>query len=216
MFGSQIESHKYYGALARRSRETDARSLFPEVGDTVIVRHALCWRRAKVLKVKECRRRRRTLYDLHLENDGEWTPEEVKKFRRLFRSYDTDNSGTVDLEELKAMFEDLGGIREDVEDVFRRVDKDGSGTVSFAEFCDLVYVQLGGIFHYVMDVPRSKLLLRPEKKEDIFELRAQPFKDIFAERDRAINRRRARRARARLAALSHPRRTAVYTKEKKK
>lgn len=53
-----------------------------------------------------------------------------------WEKYDADGSGTLDVEECRAIFEDLGYrmTEEDFQQFFRDVDKDGSGTISKQEF----------------------------------------------------------------------------------
>lgn len=213
-----IESHTYYGRLAQSERlaQVDAaeRHLFPQVGDQVVVHYGLCWRNGRVIAVHSSWLRNRIPrfeYDIHLENNGVWTAAEMAHFRELFERYDKDKSGFVDLDELRQMLMDLGHAAafddEALSDMLRRVDKDGTHDISLDEFCDLVYVEIGGIDHYLYRVPRHRLRIDPplfRSAHDIFKLHAQPFASLLRERELDRARLRRREAAERLHSLSQP------------
>lgn len=221
-----IESHKYYGRLARSQRLSQAdaaeRHLFPQVGDEICVHYGLCWRKGRVIAVHSSWLRNRIPrfeYDIHLENNGVWTAAEMAHFRELFERYDKDKSGFVDLDELRQMLIDLGHSAafddEALSDMLRRVDKDGTHDISFDEFCDLVYVEIGGIDHYLHRVPRHRLRIEPaifRKADDVFRLHAQPFASLVRERELDRERLRRRGSAQRLHSLSQP----VHHKRRKK
>ena len=120
---------------------------FPEVGEMVTVRHNGRWRRAEVLRAYATRRPPYEMaYDVALEPDGEWTPQELAKFRAIFDRVDVDGSGFIDTEELRNCLLDLGhpaaSDDDELADIVRRVDKDGSGEIEFDEFIDLLFVEL--------------------------------------------------------------------------
>lgn len=54
----------------------------------------------------------------------------------LFRKYDTDNSGTIDMKEFREIIFDLGLTDEDlvIEKAFEEVDGNKNGLISFEEF----------------------------------------------------------------------------------
>ena len=56
--------------------------------------------------------------------------------KRLFDSIDADGGGTLDIEEMKQLFKDLGlELTSDQEaTVMSRIDTDGSGEIDFDEF----------------------------------------------------------------------------------
>ena len=85
-------------------------------------------------------------YDVHLESEGAWLPDEIDHLKRVFRRVDEDGSGEIDRDELQKLLIELEHplALDDycVDDLFRRTDKDGSGHIDFPEFCDLVYVEL--------------------------------------------------------------------------
>jgi len=64
------------------------------------------------------------------------TPEEETKLLEVFKKYDKDGSGAIDLHELKAMVAELGGTLndKDAEAAMKELDKNGQGTCNFEEF----------------------------------------------------------------------------------
>ena len=56
--------------------------------------------------------------------------------KRLFDSIDADGGGTLDIEEMKQLFKDLGLelTQDQVATVMSRIDADGSGEIDFDEF----------------------------------------------------------------------------------
>ncbi|KAH8090248.1 hypothetical protein JL720_6564 [Aureococcus anophagefferens] len=141
-----------------------------------------------------------------LVSDGNWLPEELAKFRKIFDRVDDDRSGFIDVKELQELLLDLkhplAFDDDEVKKLFDRVDKDGSGTVDFEEFVDLVYVELRdriGLDHRVYGVPEYKLrrrAARHRRPPDVFALRADPFDSLLALEARG----RAERARPRRGA----------------
>lgn len=61
-----------------------------------------------------------------------------KNIQSVFRLIDSDNSGTISVEELKAVFEPEGHEK-DAElwiEIMEEVDKDGDNVISYREFLD--------------------------------------------------------------------------------
>lgn len=166
----------------------------------MVVRHRFRWRKGTVARIGN----QHMSYDIHLDNDGSWTEDELKNFKRLFNKYDKDHSGVVDIVELRDMLLELEHTadEEEVADMFRRVDKDGSGGISFEEFCDLVYVEIGGIDHDLYDVPRRRLLLPNTQFKDPFRLKTDPYASLLRERRDEKSQLRQRRKAAHLNSLS--------------
>lgn len=193
-----------YGQLAKDARcrhlEKTERQVFPRVGDSVVVRHHFRWRKGTVTRIKN----HHQFYDVHLDNDGSWTNDELKDFKRLFDKYDTDHSGGVDFAELRQMLLELEHTadEEEVVDMFRRVDKDGTGEISFDEFCDLVYVEIGGIDHDLYDVPRLRLRQIPIRFEDPFRIHTDPYASLLGRGREEKKELRRRRKAAHLDSLS--------------
>ena len=86
-------------------------------------------------------------YDVHLESEGAWLPDELDHLKRVFKRVDEDGSGEIDRDELQKLLIELEHplALDDycVDDLFRRTDKDGSGHIDFPEFCDLALTQSG-------------------------------------------------------------------------
>lgn len=63
--------------------------------------------------------------------------------RSCFRSFDTDNSGSIDRKELQAVFAELGRTlsEEEVARLISLSDKDDSGTINYEEFIAEVFGQ---------------------------------------------------------------------------
>jgi len=64
------------------------------------------------------------------------SPQEEAKLTDAFKKFDKDGSGQIDLGELKAMVEDLGGSMSDDEaaQAMKQLDKNNEGTCNFEEF----------------------------------------------------------------------------------
>ena len=68
------------------------------------------------------------------------TREQVEEIRSAFDLFDKDNSGSIDVGELREAMKALGlnlGKKE-VKAMMRRLDKDGSGSIEFEEFLALM------------------------------------------------------------------------------
>ena len=67
------------------------------------------------------------------------TKAEREEMMDLFKSLDTDNSGTLDANELKQGFSllfgnEINNIDQEIESIMKQVDLDGSGTIEYSEF----------------------------------------------------------------------------------
>ena len=65
--------------------------------------------------------------------------EEVAHLRKAFDQIDVDESGTIDVEEIKTLMEALGKEPSEFEikTMMEFADKDGNGTIEFSEFCGM-------------------------------------------------------------------------------
>ncbi|XP_033740944.1 allograft inflammatory factor 1-like [Pecten maximus] len=83
----------------------------------------------------------------YLEDDSlqeiEDLPEKLNKYRDQFMEFDLDNSGDIDIMELKQMMEKLDCAKTHLElkKMIAEVDTTGSGTILYREFLDMM---LGG------------------------------------------------------------------------
>ncbi|KAK3749996.1 hypothetical protein QZH41_000421 [Actinostola sp. cb2023] len=57
----------------------------------------------------------------------------TRKAVEMFKKYDTDSSGTIEVNELKHLLKDVN-YKHSVESALNSMDKDGNGKVSFPEF----------------------------------------------------------------------------------
>ncbi|PRW60018.1 EF hand [Chlorella sorokiniana] len=72
------------------------------------------------------------------------TEEQKANLKTCFKYMDADGSGAIDAEELDAAFKLLGlsVSRREVEAMLAEVDRDGSGEVEYAEFLEIMTIQL--------------------------------------------------------------------------
>uniref|UniRef100_A0A7S4BL76 EF-hand domain-containing protein n=1 Tax=Chrysotila carterae TaxID=13221 RepID=A0A7S4BL76_CHRCT len=64
------------------------------------------------------------------------TADQLEEIREAFKLYDTDDSGTIDADELKVAMRAMGfePKRDEVRRMIQESDRDGSGTISFETF----------------------------------------------------------------------------------
>ncbi|CAK9013422.1 Serine/threonine-protein phosphatase 6 regulatory ankyrin repeat subunit C (PP6-ARS-C) (Serine/threonine-protein phosphatase 6 regulatory subunit ARS-C) [Durusdinium trenchii] len=76
------------------------------------------------------------------ELESSFTPEEVEQAILLFEELDQDQSGFVDVEELRTAFDKMGEevTDEQLEALLDEVDDDGSGAIDFGEFLKLLSI----------------------------------------------------------------------------
>ncbi|XP_028397733.1 WD repeat-containing protein 64-like [Dendronephthya gigantea] len=72
------------------------------------------------------------------------TLEQLNKMRKAFEEGDVDNSGTLDLEEFKVIFQQFLGLKgkseDQVTELFMKIDSSSDGEINWDEFC--TYMQL--------------------------------------------------------------------------
>jgi Ca2+-binding EF-hand superfamily protein len=65
-----------------------------------------------------------------------FTPEELSEIAAIFKLYDTDGSGTIEIAELRGLFEGISD--EDLNRMLAEVDADGDSKLNLGEFAQLV------------------------------------------------------------------------------
>jgi centrin-1 len=77
---------------------------------------------------------------------GQLSEEQLQEIREAFDLFDTDGSGTIDMRELKTAMKALGfeSTKEDVRRMVAAADPEGTGTVSFAQFVQMMTAKMGG------------------------------------------------------------------------
>jgi Ca2+-binding EF-hand superfamily protein len=73
------------------------------------------------------------------------TSRQIEQFRTVFHHFDTDGSGTIDVEELGNVFEAMGQslTTEELQSILKHADDDGSGEIDFDEFLMLMCCSFG-------------------------------------------------------------------------
>ena len=56
------------------------------------------------------------------------------KLRNAFRTLDTDNSGTLELSELRTAFNELNMSEQEIDQIFERIDFNHDGEINYSEF----------------------------------------------------------------------------------
>ena len=74
------------------------------------------------------------------KKDDGLTREQEHEIREAFDLFDTDGSGTIDMQELKVAMRSLGFEPKEgeVEKMVEEVDKDGSGAIEYGEFLEMM------------------------------------------------------------------------------
>ena len=72
------------------------------------------------------------------------TEDEVLEIKEAFDLFDTDNSGTIDTEELKQALTNLGidAKNQTLQNMMNDIDKNQSGTIDFNEFIELMTAKI--------------------------------------------------------------------------
>jgi hypothetical protein len=81
-----------------------------------------------------------------------------KILRPFFRAYDTDDSGNLQIDELRVLFEDMGESlsRQEVLDLFSKFDTDKNGSIDYDEF---VQVSTRSVLPVLISSPYSYLVM---------------------------------------------------------
>ena len=72
------------------------------------------------------------------------TPEQVAEIEIIFKTFDKDNSGGIEVGELKDAMKALGlnKTKAEVEQIMEKADKDGSKSIEMDEFTSLMAVMI--------------------------------------------------------------------------
>merc|ERR1712086_744075 len=76
---------------------------------------------------------------------GGLTDEQVEEIREAFNLFDADQSGAIDVRELKAAMRALGFEvkKEELKKMISDIDNDGNGDIDFNEFLDMMTGKMG-------------------------------------------------------------------------
>merc|ERR1712085_147882 len=76
---------------------------------------------------------------------GGLTEEQIEEIREAFNPFDADNSGAIDVRELKAAMRALGFEvkKEELKKMISDIDNDGNGSIEFQEFLEMMTGKMG-------------------------------------------------------------------------
>merc|ERR1711966_461455 len=76
---------------------------------------------------------------------GGLTEEQMGEIREAFNLFDADNSGAIDIRELKAAIRALGFEvkKEELKKMISDIDNDGNGSIEFQEFLEMMTGKMG-------------------------------------------------------------------------
>merc|ERR1712205_202282 len=76
---------------------------------------------------------------------GGLSEEQIEEIREAFNLFDADNSGAIDVRELKAAMRALGFEvkKEELKKMISDIDNDGNGSIEFAEFLEMMTGKMG-------------------------------------------------------------------------
>ena len=107
-------------------------------------------------------------------------PSALEELKEAFKAYDTDGSGTIDLQELKSVMENLGAKEGEAELVMKSADTMKNGVITFDEFCAAVgpvyehsHVALRRAFN-VFDADRNGSIDRAELRTMLTKMKLLP------------------------------------------
>merc|ERR1711924_125552 len=74
------------------------------------------------------------------KSKGGLTEEQIEEIREAFNLFDADNSGAIDVRELKAAMRALGFEvkKEELKKMISDIDNDGNGSIEFQEFLEMM------------------------------------------------------------------------------
>merc|ERR1712023_581532 len=79
------------------------------------------------------------------KSKGGLTEEQIEEIREAFNLFDADNSGAIDVRELKAVMCALGFEvkKEELKKMISDIDNDGNGSIEFQEFFEMMTGKMG-------------------------------------------------------------------------
>ncbi|XP_048768311.1 allograft inflammatory factor 1-like isoform X1 [Ostrea edulis] len=85
-------------------------------------------------------------------SDVEDLEERLQEYKAKFMEYDLDNSGDIDIMELKQMMEKLGQAKTHLElkKMIAEIDTDGSNTINYTEFLNMMLGKKNSILKIIL------------------------------------------------------------------
>merc|ERR1712216_835070 len=79
------------------------------------------------------------------KSKGGLSEEQIEEIREAFNLFDADNSGAIDVRELKAAMRALGFevMKEELKKMISDIDNDGNGSIEFDEFLEMMTGKMG-------------------------------------------------------------------------
>merc|ERR1711885_98860 len=79
------------------------------------------------------------------KSKGGLSEEQIEEIREAFNLFDADNSGAIDVRELKAAMRALGFEvkKEELKKMIADIDNDGNGDIDFQEFLEMMTGKMG-------------------------------------------------------------------------
>merc|ERR1711967_156704 len=79
------------------------------------------------------------------KSKGGLSEEQIEEIREAFNLFDADNSGAIDVRELKAAMRALGFEvkKEELKKMISDIDNDGNGSIEFQEFLEMMTGKMG-------------------------------------------------------------------------
>merc|ERR1711981_870379 len=79
------------------------------------------------------------------KSKGGLSEEQIEEIREAFNLFDADNSGAIDVRELKAAMRALGFEvkKEELKKMISDIDNDGNGSIEFGEFLEMMTGKMG-------------------------------------------------------------------------
>jgi len=106
-----------------------------------------------LLKRQEVLRAKMKIKDMDMKKVREkyplWTYEDLMDLKAQFQTFDINQDGLIDFEELNSVLEEIGdeSSEETRQNLFNEMDEDGSGGIDFEEYLTIIGADLGhGIF----------------------------------------------------------------------